>query len=79
VQITDRERYFDWQAGADLSGPGLVLDLQRRLKSADLERCFAQVQPVAVLDRGAGHSRWTRYAVFRVAGPKRDVLRRGCP
>lgn len=79
VQIADRERYFDWQKGADLSGPGLVFDLERRMKTADLQRCFAQVQPLGVLDRGDGRSRWTRYALFRVAGPKRDVLREGCP
>jgi 4-amino-4-deoxy-L-arabinose transferase-like glycosyltransferase len=79
VQIADRERYFDWQAGADLSGPGLVLDLERRMKTTDLERCFTQVQPLGVIDRGQGRSRWTRYALFRVAGPKRDLLRLGCP
>ena len=79
VQITDRERYFDWQTGADLSGPGLVLDLERRMKPADLERCFAQVQPVGVIDRGQGRSRWTRYALFRVSGPRQDVLKLGCP
>lgn len=79
VQIADRERYFDWQAGADLSGPGLVLDLDRRMKTADLARCFAEVRPLGIIDRGQGRSRWTRYALFRVAGPKRDVLSLGCP
>jgi hypothetical protein len=79
VQIEDRERYFDWQTSADLAGPGLVLDLERRLKTADLQRCFGVVQPLAVVDRGAGRSRWTRYALFRVSAPKRDVLRLGCP
>jgi 4-amino-4-deoxy-L-arabinose transferase-like glycosyltransferase len=79
VQIVDRDRYFDWQKGADLSGPGLVLDLERRLTTAQLERCFAQVQPLGELQRGAVTSRWTRYSLFRVAGPKRDVLNQGCP
>lgn len=79
VQIEDRQRYFDWQQAADLSGPGLVLDLARRMKIEDLQRCFAQVQPLGELDRGDGRSRWTRYAVFRVAGPKVDVLADGCP
>ena len=79
VQIADRERYFDWQSSADLSGPGLVLDLERRLTAADLQRCFAQVRPLGVVDRGAGRSRWTRYALFRVAAPKTDVLKDGCP
>ena len=79
VQIVDRERYFDWQGGADLSGPGLVLDLERRLTAAQLQQCFAEVRPLGVLQRGPVKSRWTRYSVFRVAGPKRDVLRQGCP
>jgi 4-amino-4-deoxy-L-arabinose transferase-like glycosyltransferase len=79
VQIEDRERYFAWQKGADLSGPGLVLDLARRMKAEDLQRCFAEVTPLGEIDRGAGRSRWTRYAVFRVAGPKVDVLTQGCP
>jgi len=56
-----------------------VLDLERRMKPADLERCFAQVQPVGVIDRGQGRSRWTRYALFRVSGPRQDVLKLGCP
>jgi hypothetical protein len=79
VQIVDRERYFDWQKGADLSGAGLVLDLERRITAAQLATCFAEVQPLAPLQRGPVSSRWTRYAVFRVAGPKRDVLNQGCP
>jgi len=78
VQIEDRERYFDWQGSADLGGPGLVLDLERRLKTSELQRCFGVVQPLGVIDRGNGRSRWTRYALFRVAAPKRDVLRQGC-
>lgn len=79
VQIHDRERYFDWRKGADLTGPGLVLDLDRRMKTEDLQRCFAEVTALGVHDRGAGRSRWTRYAVFRVAEPKVDLLNEGCP
>lgn len=78
VQIADRERYFDWQTSANVTGPGLVLDLERRLKAADLQLCFAQVRPLGVIDRGDGRSRWTRYALFRVSGPKRDILKGGC-
>ncbi|HKR87536.1 MAG TPA: glycosyltransferase family 39 protein [Phenylobacterium sp.] len=78
VQIQDRDRYFGWQASADLSGPGLVLDLERRLKAVELQRCFGVVQPLGIIDRAGGRSRWTRYALFRVSAPKRDVLRQGC-
>jgi 4-amino-4-deoxy-L-arabinose transferase-like glycosyltransferase len=79
VQIVDRDRYFDWQQGADLSGPGLVLDLERRLTAQQLGRCFGDVQPLPPLQRGSVGNRWTRYAAFRVARPKADVLRQGCP
>jgi 4-amino-4-deoxy-L-arabinose transferase-like glycosyltransferase len=79
VQIVDRERYFDWQKGADLSGPGLVVDLDRRITQPQLERCFAEVRPLGAVQRGSAPSRWTRYAAFRVAGARRDVLRQGCP
>ena len=78
VQIEDRGRYFDWQRSADLSGPGLVLDLERRLKAPELQRCFGVVQPLGVVDRAGGRSRWTRYALFKVTAPKRDVLQQGC-
>ena len=78
VQIEDRQRYFDWQSGADLTGPGLVLDLERRMKPADLAACFGEVTPLGVVDRGQGRSRWTRYAVYRVAAPKRDIAAQGC-
>ena len=79
VQIVDRERYFDWQRGADLTGPGLVLDLQRRITPEQLQRCFAEVRPLGEVTRGAVASRWTRYAAYRVAGPRRDLLTAGCP
>jgi 4-amino-4-deoxy-L-arabinose transferase-like glycosyltransferase len=79
VQLIERERYFDWQKDVDLSGPGLVLDLDRRLGSAELGRCFAEVKPLGVLQRGPTKSPWTRYAVFRVSGARLDVLNQGCP
>jgi 4-amino-4-deoxy-L-arabinose transferase-like glycosyltransferase len=79
MQIVDRPRYFDWQRGVDLTGPGLVLDLERRITQPQLERCFASVEPLGDIVRGPVGARWTRYAVFRVAGPKRDVLNEGCP
>jgi 4-amino-4-deoxy-L-arabinose transferase-like glycosyltransferase len=79
IQIVDRERYFDWQEGVDVTGPGLVLDLERRITQPRLERCFAEVRPLGTLTRGRVAGKWTRYAVFRVAKPKRDVLAEGCP
>jgi 4-amino-4-deoxy-L-arabinose transferase-like glycosyltransferase len=79
LQIVDRERYFDWQKGVDATGPGLVLDLERRITAPQLQSCFAEVRPLGVLVRGPVAAKWTRYAVFRVAGPRRDVISEGCP
>jgi 4-amino-4-deoxy-L-arabinose transferase-like glycosyltransferase len=79
IEIVERERYFDWQRAADVSGPGLVLDLERRISQPQLELCFAEVRPLGTLTRGPMDGKWTRYAVFRVARPKRDVLAQGCP
>jgi len=79
VQITDRDRYFDWDQGGDFAAPGLVLDLERRLRASDLKRCFASVTPAGALVRGPGPARSSRYAVFRVQGPRRDLIGQGCP
>jgi len=79
VQLIERERYFRWQEALDLTGPGLVVDLGRRLNPAELGRCFAKVQPVATLARGPDRGPRRRYAAYRVAEPRRDVLRLGCP
>jgi hypothetical protein len=39
--------------------------------------CFASVQMLSEIDRGAGRG-MTPYAVLRVAGPKRDIEKIGC-
>jgi 4-amino-4-deoxy-L-arabinose transferase-like glycosyltransferase len=79
VQIVERERYFGWQREVDLSGPGLVLDLDRRLDADQLGRCFHSVQRLGILQRGASPSHWTRYAVYKVSDARFDVLNQGCP
>jgi 4-amino-4-deoxy-L-arabinose transferase-like glycosyltransferase len=76
VALIQRERYppTDSSWRADLSQPGLVVDLGRsRSDMLALHSCFASVQPLADLSRGR-----TPYAVYRVAGPRRDVLTSGC-
>jgi hypothetical protein len=79
IQIIERERYFDWDREGDFSKPGLVLDLDRRIKADDLKRCFASVTPAGSLDRGPNPGPATRYTAFLVQGPKFDLIRQGCP
>lgn len=80
LQILERDRYrFDAAPHAPLQGPGLVVDLARRLDPEDLGRCFATVTPVGELDRGVHGGRHAHYAAYRVEGPKVDVLKDGCP
>jgi 4-amino-4-deoxy-L-arabinose transferase-like glycosyltransferase len=79
VQIIERDRWFDWDRAADFTHPGLVLDLERRVRPADLRRCFAVVAPAGTLERGRNLGRGARYAAYRVQGPRYDLLRQGCP
>lgn len=80
VQIDERDRYpaSDSSWRADLTRPGLVLDLDRRANAATLGACFAQVTPLGELARGEGRGRRQAYAMFEVSQPRRDVLTQGC-
>jgi hypothetical protein len=79
VELYERERYsFETPAErADFSKPGLILVPVRGAGGRSLRLCFADVQPLPELDRGAGAGT-TPYAVFRVAQPRRDIERIGC-
>jgi len=79
IEIVERQRYFDWDRDFDARRPGLVLDLDRRVKEAELRRCFAVVVPAGVIDRGHSPGPVAHYAAYRVEGPKSDLLRQGCP
>jgi 4-amino-4-deoxy-L-arabinose transferase-like glycosyltransferase len=80
VELFERDRYppSDSSWRADLSRPGLVIDIDRRTRDYDLSLCFNQVTPVANLSRGDGVVRPEYYQAFRVAGPRPDVLKDGC-
>lgn len=80
VEIDERDRYpaGDGSWRADLTRPGLVVDLDRRANAKVLGACFAQVAPMGELNRGEGRGRRQAYAVFKVAQPRRDVLTQGC-
>jgi hypothetical protein len=79
IQIIERARYFDWDRPGPFDQPGLVLDLDRRIKEAELRRCFAVVAPAGAIDRGPHNGPASRYTAYRVQGPKYDLLRQGCP
>ncbi len=78
LQLSERERYaFLPPSGADLSKPGLVVDLARRDVRVPLDACFAQVQPLGTLQRGPVAAHGSVYSVFRVSRPK-QVTDGGC-
>jgi len=80
LQLDERERYAGLETiRPDLSRPGVVVDLSRRINPAVLARCFGRVEPLGRLSRGssaafAGKS----YAAFLVSDPRRDVISQGC-
>jgi len=80
AELVERDRYPPGEGSwrADLSQPGLVVDLDRRLNAQMLSRCFAQVAPERELARGRPGYKPTAYAAFLVSGPKRDILHQGC-
>lgn len=79
LQLNERDRYADMAPPAtDLSGPGLVVDLERRIDRTKLAACFEQVGPVRRIDRGDSPGPDGRYAALVVAGPKTDLLKTGC-
>jgi 4-amino-4-deoxy-L-arabinose transferase-like glycosyltransferase len=78
LQLEERERYVFLPAtGADLSKPGLVVDLARREGDLALKACFAKVEALGALQRGPKAARGTLYAVWRVSGPRR-IVEGGC-
>lgn len=80
IEAVERDRYWANDPGRpDFAQPGLIVDLARRMKVEDVERCFRVVTPVGEVLRAGGPARNQHYAAFRVAGPKRDVWIRGCP
>jgi 4-amino-4-deoxy-L-arabinose transferase-like glycosyltransferase len=80
AELIERERYppGDRSWSADLTRPGLVIDLDRRMKLAELQGCFASVTPIGELTRGDLAAGGARYAMFVVAAPKGAVLQAGC-
>lgn len=80
TEIFQRQRYtFETPAErADFTRPGLIVVAPRNPAGGLLPLCFGQVDAVAPIIRGQGRSA-ASYAVYRVAQPRRDVERLGCP
>ena len=80
LEVSERDRYRkDAGPAPDFSRPGLIVDISRRMRPVDVQRCFAEVTPVAELGRAGGTSKNQRYSAFLVSQPKRDVWVNGCP
>ena len=79
LQLNERDRYASLpSAEPDLSKPGLIVDLRRRIDLARLSRCFTTVGAPVEIDRGPPGAADARYLAVPVAGPKIDLLKAGC-
>jgi hypothetical protein len=77
-QINERARY-PWRGPPpDFAAPGMLVDLDRRLDSTDLKRCFGEVRRGPVLERGFKSGPVLRYATFIVARPTPGLWTEGC-
>jgi 4-amino-4-deoxy-L-arabinose transferase-like glycosyltransferase len=75
VQLNERERWADLPPSrADLTKPGLVVDLKRRIDPAKLKACFATVGSPTEIVRGVGRLPDSRYLAVPVEG----LLTQGC-
>lgn len=80
IQLTERDRYAaaPLPDGLDVTRPGLVVDLDRRISPTDLATCFAKVERLPNLRRGGDGPGAMVYGVYRVEGPLRDITGKGC-
>ncbi|MGZ3279128.1 MAG: glycosyltransferase family 39 protein [Caulobacteraceae bacterium] len=79
VQLNERDRWADLSPSpADMSRPGLVVDLERRVDPARLKACFAQVGAPTEIVRGLERGADSRYVAVPVAGARQGLLTQGC-
>ncbi len=78
VQVTERARYDFAPLSPSLDGPGLVVDLDRRMATANLADCFSKITPLGPIFRGRPGGVQQAYSAVLVAGPKRNVVVEGC-
>jgi 4-amino-4-deoxy-L-arabinose transferase-like glycosyltransferase len=80
LQVIERDRYLDPEPRRpDQSQPGLIVDLDRRVEAKDLATCFAHVEALSQVIRGASAKHGVRYDVFLVSSPKVNLIDSGCP
>ena len=72
IELRERDRYppGDPSWSADLTKPGLVVDLDRRTLDQGLRDCFAQVTPLPPLTRGDPRKPGEIYAALVVSGSR---------
>lgn len=76
LQLDERDRYvFLPSAQADISGPGLVVELSRRIDASMLQACFAEVRPLGEVRRT--DEKHGLYSAFLVSHPK-AIVDGGC-
>jgi len=80
AELIERARYpaGDRSWTSDLTKPGLVIDLNRRLKPSTLAACFGSATPIGELVRGDLAAGGARYALVLVSAPRGPVLKTGC-
>jgi hypothetical protein len=80
LQISERRRYpaADRSWRADMTRPGILVDLVRRMDPPDLRRCFASVTFIGEIDRDPDLGDTDQYGAYLVSGPLMDVLHDGC-
>ena len=80
LQISERRRYppADRSWTADMTKPGVLVDLVRRMDPPDLRRCFASVTFIGEIDRDPDLGASDQYGAYLVSGPLMDVLHDGC-
>ncbi len=80
LQLFERDRYLPGHSSwsADMSRPGLIIDLARRIVDADLTLCFDQIERLPDIRRTGPTGKQKVYGVVKVSGARRDVPREGC-
>jgi hypothetical protein len=80
LQMIERDRYRGAEDFTpDFGRVGLIVDIDRRMRAAEFNRCFGQVTPVAELTRAGGLGHNQHYVAYLVSGPRRDIWTQGCP
>jgi 4-amino-4-deoxy-L-arabinose transferase-like glycosyltransferase len=78
IELIERGRYTFLDAPPQPQGPGVVVELGRRIGDADLTTCFRDVLRLADLERGDPGKPGVHYRAYRVDRPVVDLIAQGC-